>query len=334
MSEIEISTVSNRRDLDHFIDLSWKIYEGDDNWVPPLKKQVRSLLDTAVHPFWKFSERELFLAWRGSEVVGRIAAIIDHNYNSFHDEKMGAWGFFECLDCPEAAAALFSAAEIWTSGKGMTFLRGPLNPSTNYEVGMLIEGFDSPPTVMMTYNPEYYIPLVESCGLQKEKDLVAILVVQNDRAGARVQRLAARVMKNKNIYVRTANKRNFQSEMEIFKDIYNSAWSKNWGFVPMTEEEMTFMGKELIHVMDPELVFFIYYDGQPVGAALSLPDINPLLKRLDGKLGILGLLKALLYKRSQRDERTHHGFQEDSSAAWAATGGLRASEQGWQRKKI
>ncbi len=101
MSEIEISTVSNRRDLDHFIDLSWKIYEGDDNWVPPLKKQVRSLLDTAVHPFWKFSERELFLAWRGSEVVGRIAAIIDHNYNSFHDEKMGAWGFFECLDVPK-----------------------------------------------------------------------------------------------------------------------------------------------------------------------------------------------------------------------------------------
>ncbi|MBI5247982.1 MAG: acyl-CoA N-acyltransferase [Desulfomonile tiedjei] len=297
MAGIEISTVSSRSDLDRFIDLPWKIYAGDNNWVPPLKKQVRRILDTSVHPFWKFSERELFLARRGSEVVGRIAAIVDNNYNSFHDEKMGAWGFFECENDPEAAAALFSAAEMWTSGKGMTFLRGPLNPSTNYEVGMLIEGFESPPTVMMTYNPTYYIPLVESCGFEKEKDLVAILVLPNDRADARVQRLASRVTRNKNIYVRTANKKAFDSEMEIVKEIYNSAWSRNWGFVPMTEEEMTDMGKELVPVMDPELVFFIYYDDQAVGVALVLPDVNPLLKRLNGKIGIRGLLKILLHRK-------------------------------------
>jgi hypothetical protein len=297
MSGIEISTVSKASDLDRFIDLPWKIYAGDKNWVPPLKKQVKQLLNTAVHPFWKFSERELFLARRGSEVVGRIAAIVDHNYNAFHDEKMGAWGFFECQNDAEAAAALFSAAEIWAGGKGMTFFRGPLNPSTNYEVGMLIDGFDSPPTVMMTYNPDYYIPLAESCGFQKEKDLVAIMILPNDKADARVHRLAARVMRNKNIYVRTANKKSFQSEMEIFKDIYNSAWSKNWGFVPMSEDEMTFLGKELLQIMDPELVFFVYYDGQPVGAGLILPDINPLLVRLDGKMGPLGLLKVLLYRK-------------------------------------
>ncbi len=297
MSDIEISTVTNRSDLDQFIDLPWRIYEGDDKWVPPLKKQVRHLLDVSVHPFWKFSERELFVARRGPQVVGRLVAIIDHNYNRFHDEKMAAWGFFECENDTEAAKALFSAAESWASRKGMDFLRGPLNPSTNYEVGMLIEGFELPPTIMMTYNPRYYIPLVESCGCEKEKDLVAILVVHNDRANARIQRLAARVMRNKNIYVRTANKKSFNSEMEIFKDIYNSAWSRNWGFVPMTEEEMTHMGKELLQVMDEDLVFFIYYDQQPVGAALILPDINPLLKRLNGRVGLLGLLKVLLYRK-------------------------------------
>jgi hypothetical protein len=123
------------------------------------------------------------------------------------------------------------------------------------------------------------------------------MILPNDKADARVHRLAARVMRNKNIYVRTANKKSFQSEMEIFKDIYNSAWSKNWGFVPMSEDEMTFLGKELLQIMDPELVFFVYYDGQPVGAGLILPDINPLLVRLDGKMGPLGLLKVLLYRK-------------------------------------
>lgn len=297
MSGIEISTVTNRSDLDQFIDLPWRIYAGEANWVPPLKKQVRRLLDTSIHPFWKFSERELFLARRGSQVVGRIAAIVDHNYNRFHEEKMGAWGFFECEKDTATARALFSVVENWAVGKGMSFLRGPLNPSTNYEVGMLIEGFELPPTIMMTYNPAYYIPLVESCGCEKEKDLVAILIVQNDRANARIERLAARIKRNKNIYVRAGNKKNFHSEMEIFKDIYNSAWSRNWGFVPMTEEETTHLGKELLQVMDADLVFFIYYDDEPVGAALILPDINPLLKRLNGKVGLLGLLKVLFYRK-------------------------------------
>ena len=153
MAGIEIITVERRSELKDFIDLPWKIYAEYPKWVPPLKKEVRRMLDPGIHPFWEFSERILFLARRGSETVGRIAGIIDRHHNEFHGEQMGIWGFFECADDPEAAASLFSSVETWVRRKGMTFVRGPLNPSINYEVGLLIEGFDYPPALMMTYNP-------------------------------------------------------------------------------------------------------------------------------------------------------------------------------------
>jgi hypothetical protein len=296
MSRIEIVPVTSKSLLNSFIELPWKIYAHDENWVPPLKKAVRKLLDTAEHPFWKFSEQALFLARRNSQTVGRIAGIIDNNYNQFHQEKMGAWGFFECDDDPEAAKALFSSVEKWATAKGMDFLRGPLNPSTNYEVGMLIEGFDLPPVLMMTYNPPYYVNLCESCGFKKEKDLVAILLVHDNRASARVERLARRIRKHADIHIRAADKKRFYEEMDLIKDIYNSAWSRNWGFVPMTDDEMNEMGKELVRIMDPDLIFFIYWDQHPVGICVLLPDINPLLKRFNGKIGISGLLKILLHK--------------------------------------
>jgi hypothetical protein len=303
MSHVDIVTVSTPSDLDDFINLPWKIYAGEDNWVPPLKKAVRGMLNKDLHPFWKFSEQVLFLARRGGETVGRIAGIIDNNYNEFHGEKMGIWGFFECENNPDTASRLFGAVEDWTRQKGMTFLRGPLNPSTNYEVGMLLEGFEYPPTIMMTYNPPYYIPLVESCGFSKEKDLVALLLKKTDRATARVERLARRIRKNNNISIRNADKRQFDSEMAIFQDIYNAAWSHNWGFVPMTEGEMHEMAKEMVRIMDPDLIFFLYYDKEPVGICLMLPDINPLLKRLNGKIGLLGLIKVLLYKHEIKGAR-------------------------------
>jgi hypothetical protein len=176
MAGIEIVTVEGGSELKDFIDLPWRIYAEYPNWVPPLKKEVRRLLDPRRHPFWEFSERILFLARRGSKTVGRIAGIIDRHYNQFQSEKMGIWGFFECADDPEAAAALFSSVETWVHQKGMTFIRGPLNPSTNYELGLLIEGFNYPPALMMAYNPPYYPGLVESCGFTKEKDLLAFLI--------------------------------------------------------------------------------------------------------------------------------------------------------------
>lgn len=311
MPQLEIFTVSNASDLDAFINLPWKIYAGDDNWVPPLKKQVHRLLDPDKHPFWKFSERVLFLARRGSETVGRIAGIVDNNYNKFHNEKMGAWGFFECRNDPEAAACLFSAVQDWVSSKGMTFLRGPLNPSTNYEVGLLVEGFQNRPSFMMSYNPSHYGDLVEGYGFEKEKDLFSFLLVKNNRANARVNRLARRLRRKSNIRIRGAEKRNFDSEMALIQEIYDEAWSPNWGFVPMTEDEVLEMGRELVRIADPSVICFLYYDEKPVGVSVMMPDISPVLKRLDGKVGLLGLLKILIHRRDVKGTRALiYGFKK------------------------
>ncbi|HWR72214.1 MAG TPA: acyl-CoA N-acyltransferase, partial [Nitrospirota bacterium] len=199
MAGIEIIAVDGRSELKDFIDLPWRIYAEYPNWVPPLKKEVRRMLDPRRHPFWEFSERMLFLARRGSETVGRIAGIIDRNYNQFHNEKMGIWGFFECADDPEAAAALFSSVETWALRKGMIFLRGPLSPSMNYETGLLIEGFDYPPVVGMTYNPPYYLKLIESGGYTKEKDLLAFLIDGEYRLPGWMDRLAERTAQKKGV---------------------------------------------------------------------------------------------------------------------------------------
>jgi hypothetical protein len=316
MSQIEILEVIEESELDEFIDLPWKIYANDSNWVPPLKKLVRKLLDPAKHPFWKFSERVLFLARCGSRTVGRIAGIVDNNFNSFHHENMCAWGFFECEHDPLVADALFDAVEQWASNKGLSFLRGPLNPSTNYEVGLLVEGFQYPPSFMMPYNPPYYAELVEHCGFSKEKDLLALILERNQKKSDRIERLARRIRKNTNVTIRTVDKKNFDSALALFREIYNMAWSRNWGFVPMTREEMLEMGKELIHIADMDGLFLIYYQDELVGATVAFPDIGPLLKRFNGKIGLLGIFKALLYKHEIRGARvlamgfkkTHQGL--------------------------
>ncbi|MGO9565903.1 MAG: acyl-CoA N-acyltransferase, partial [Desulfomonilaceae bacterium] len=316
MPHVEICQVTTKSEMDEFIDLPWKIYADDPNWVPPLKKAVRKLLDPAKHPFWKFSERVLFLARRGSQTVGRIAGILDKNFNSFQNENMGAWGFFECENHPSTAGALFDAVERWSRDKGLSFLRGPFNPSTNYEVGLLVEGFQYPPSIMMPYNPPYYVQLVESCGFSKEKDLLAVILERNQKKSDRMERLARRIGRNKKVEIRKADKRNFDSEVALIREIYNAAWSRNWGFVPMTDEELLEMGKEMIRIADMDLILFVYYDGEPVGVTVVLPDISPLLKRFNGKIGLLGIFKVLFYKHEIRGARvlamgfkkTHQGL--------------------------
>ncbi|OGV79546.1 MAG: acyl-CoA N-acyltransferase [Lentisphaerae bacterium RIFOXYB12_FULL_65_16] len=297
MAGIEIVVVEGRSELGDFIDFPWKIYAQYPKWVPPLKKEVRRLLDPRRHPFWASAERRLFLARRGSETVGRIAAIIDRRYNELHDEKMGIWGFFECIDDPVAAAALFSAVETWAHEKGMAFVRGPLNPSTNYEVGLLIEGFDHPPAVMMTYNPPYYPKLAESCGFTKEKDLVAFLIDGDYRLPEWMDSLAARIAQKKGVSIRRFRPKDQNAEFALVKEIYNASWSGNWGFVPLSDDEMRDIQKSVMTFADPDLAFFIYYEADPAAVCVIFPDINPLLKRLNGRIGLLGLLKAILYRR-------------------------------------
>jgi GNAT superfamily N-acetyltransferase len=303
MRDLQILPVSNDRDLNDFICFPWKVYPQDSNWVPPLKKEIQRLLDVEKHPFWKFSRRKLFLARRGGEIVGRIAGIIDDNHNKYHNERMGAWGFFECMNDREAASRLFSAVEDWVAKEGMTFLRGPLNPSTNYTVGLLIEGFEQKPTIMMPWNHPYYVDLVEGAGFTKVKDLITMYMTQEDRPSERIERLARRVEEKGKIRSRNGSRKNVDSEMALIADIYKSAWADNWGFIPMTEDEVREMGRNLLPIMREELTFFMYCEDEPVGVVIILPDMNPLLKRLNGKIGPAGIIKYLLYRREVRGYR-------------------------------
>ncbi|MEJ2717060.1 MAG: acyl-CoA N-acyltransferase [Deltaproteobacteria bacterium] len=296
MSGVEMVSVEGFRDIETFIELPWKIYQDDPNWVPPLKSVVRRMLDEQ-HPFWEFSERILLLARRNSETVGRIAGIVDKNYNQFHNTGMGIWGFFECIDDHEISEALFAEVQKWVCQKGMTFLRGPLNPSTNYEVGLLTEGFEHRPTFMMPYNPPYYRDLVESAGFRKEKELVSYIVDRSWKPPEWMQRLADRLKSKGSISVRSANKKNLGEEVALIKHIYDESWNQNWGYVPMTDAEAEEMAGTLVKFADPELIFFIYVNQEPVAVGLVVPDICPLLKRLNGKVGLLGLLKILLYRK-------------------------------------
>jgi hypothetical protein len=294
---IEIVVVEGDSELKDFINLPWILYADYPRWVPPLKKEVRRLLDSRRHPFWSSAERRLFLARRGSQVVGRIAGIIDRRYNEFHCEQMGSWGFLECADDPAAAAALFSAVETWARQEGMAFVRGPLNPSTNYEVGLLVEGFEYPPALMMSYNPPYYSRLVESCGFAKEKDLLAFLIDGDYRLPEWMDQLAERIAKKRGIHIRPSRPKDADAEFALIREIYNASWSDNWGFVPLSDDEMRAIQKDVMRFVDPDMVFFIDYEHEPAAFCVIFPDINPLLKRLNGRIGLLGLLKVLMYRR-------------------------------------
>jgi GNAT superfamily N-acetyltransferase len=283
---VTVKPVKGRADRKRFVDLPWKIYRGDSNWVPPLKASVRELLDVNRHPFYaggREAEMELFLAWDGPDVVGRVAAILNHSHNRVHDEQVVFFGFFEAIDRPDVARDLLGAVEKWAAERGATAVRGPMNPSTNYECGLLIEGFGRPPALMMTYNPKSYPRLIEGSGYTKVKDLHAYISPVHGASLKRLQRLADRTRdRNPTLSTRGADLANFEREVNLFQEIYNSAWEKNWGFVPLSDTEITWLAKELKPLVQADLLRFALDDGQPVGFLLVMPDWNPVLADLDG----------------------------------------------------
>lgn len=296
MTNTRVTRVDGRSGLKSFTDVPWSIYENDPNWIPPLRSHVRALLDDRKHPFWNCAERALFIAYRGTKPVGRVAGIIDRNFNEYQKSGAGIWGFFECVNDRDVAQALFEPLEQWACSKGMTYLRGPFNPSTNYEVGILVDGFEHRPTFMMPYNPPYYGTLLESVGLKKEKDLLSYIVDDSCTPPAWMAKLAERLKKEGRFSIRSADKKNLREELNLIKDVYDASWSHNWGFVPMTDEEFAEMGKDLVRIADTDLIFFIYDGNRVVGVAVIVPDITPLFKHLNGKLGLIGVVKALLYR--------------------------------------
>ena len=318
---IEVVAISGKSGLKEFVKLPWSIYGSDPHWVPPLQIAVKELLDKAKHPFYANADAEFFVARRDGRTVGRIAAIIDRNHNKFHDEKAGFFGFFESIDDAEVARTLLKTAREWVGARGAEFLRGPVNPSTNYECGLLVEGFDSSPMVMMTYNPRYYPQLMEQAGLRKVKDLYSFVNTADGVDIEKIGRVSDRAMKRHGVVVRPVNMKDFQGEVSRIWDVYNAAWEKNWGFVPMTKEEFFLMGKEMKQILNPEMVLIGEIAGRMIGFALALPDVNVALKPANGRLLPTGLLKILYYQRKIRAVRVIAlGVVEEFRATGVAAG--------------
>lgn len=302
MAGIEIVS-ADKQGIKEFVELPYRLYRSDPHWVPPLRIAVKELLDRDKHPFYKNAEAEFFLARRNGDVVGRIAAVIDRAHNQFHGENAGFFGFFECIDDSAVAEALLGRAREWVSQRGARFLRGPVNPSTNYECGMLIEGFDSSPMIMMTYNPPYYPKLMDRIGLRKAKDLLAYSSSTTRIDAQKIERVAERSLAKNGIRVRPINMKDFAREVELVWNVYSSAWARNWGFVPMSREEFFQQGKEMKQILKPELVLIGEAAGRVVGFALALPDVNQALKPAGGSLFPTGLLKILYYQRLVKSVR-------------------------------
>jgi GNAT superfamily N-acetyltransferase len=303
---ITITPVRSKKDLDTFIRLVWPIYRGDPNWVPPVIADRRKLLDRARNPFYQHAEMELFIARRDGEPVGRIAAIINRNHNEEHGDRVGFFGFFETVNDTAVAHPLLAAAEGWLLERGMTAMRGPVNPSMNDETGLLVEGFDDPPNILMTYNPKYYSSVIESFGLTKVKDLYAYWLDAGTFVTPKLERVQARVRERDGVTIRTVKfspKEAFLKDIETIRQIYNEAWVPTWGFVKMTDEEFSFAASDLRQIAERDLVIFAEKDGRTVGFALGLPDINQAL--IDNRRGgMIGAgLRLLLGKRKIRRGR-------------------------------
>ncbi|MDF1536679.1 MAG: N-acetyltransferase [bacterium] len=300
---LRIVPADTGRAFKQFINLPWSIYRDDPYWVPPMKSAVRFLL-SSKHPFYRHAEIRLFLAMKQGVPVGRIAAIVNHRHNEFHDEKAGFFGFFECVDDQDVADALLAGAQDWLAASGADIVRGPVNPSTNEECGLLVENFLSSPMVMMTYNPPYYADLLVGAGYEKAKDLYAYWYHVGKKLPDRLERIARKVKEREpGLNVRPIDMGRFTEELDVVKVVYNEAWERNWGFVPMTAEELDHMARQLKPVVVPEMVSLAFVDDEPAGFILALPDLNQVLKILNGTLFTPRLFKALSAGRRIRTGR-------------------------------
>lgn len=281
-SELRVAPVETPMNLEAFIRLPWDVYRDDPYWVPPFLSEQRELFTT--HPFHAHSHARYFLARRGNKVVGRIAGIINHNHNQHWNDKVGFFGFYEVLEDRAASDALLAAAADFVRSEGMTALRGPANFSTNEECGLLVAGWGAP-VVLMTYNPRYYVDFIEGAGYTNVQNLYAyhfdLAKYAPDGTGVhpKILRVMEKVRQRMNITVRPIDMRNFNVEAKRFEKIYNAAWKRNWGFVPLTEAEVDHEIHALKPLLDPKTVFFAEIAGQPVGAILPLPDFNQVLHK-------------------------------------------------------
>jgi len=305
MPSLEIKPVNGKRDQKQFLELPWSIYQGDPNWIPPLRMDQKEMVNYKKHPFYDYAEIQTFLAVRGDEVVGRIAAIVNPRHNDRYDEKIGFVGFFESIDDKQVADGLFNAAKAWLAERDIHTMRGPVNPSLNYTVGLLIERFDLAPTFMMTYNPAYYPALWENYGFEKTQDLYAYWghIDMLDTIDEKLKWVVRECQSRFKVHLRRINRKKFVEEVRMFLDIYNKSLVGTWGFTPMSEAECEHMAQGLKWLIVPEMTTVAEVDGKPIGAVFGLLDYNPTIKKIDGRLLPFGFLRLLNSKRKTKRVR-------------------------------
>ncbi|MFP5039868.1 hypothetical protein [Parasediminibacterium sp. JCM 36343] len=296
---IRAEEVKTKKQMAAFIDFPHELYKGDVNYVPELFIAQRDLLTPGKHPFHEHSVLQLFLVYENDVVKGRIAAIINNNHNEFNHASDGFFGFFDCVNDKAVAKLLFKTAAAWLLEKNSSLASfvGPVNPSTNEPCGALIEGFDKPPLAMMTYNKPYYNELIEACGFKKDIDLLAYDIdirEINDRPVQLEEALLKR-LKSKNIIIRPINMKDYKNEVAKVKEVYNTAWDKNLGFVPMTDNEFNYLAKDLKMIVDEKFAMLAEHNGKLIGFGLAIPDINQVLIKIKkGRLLPTGIIKLLL----------------------------------------
>ena len=299
MSQLEVLPVASRRDRKRFFDLPWELYQGDPNWVPPIRLVQKELLNFRRHPFYDDAEIQTFLALKDGRPCGRIAALVNHAHNRWYNEKRGFFGFFEAEEDEEVSGRLFDAALNWFSERGIEAVRGPVNPSLNYECGLLVNGFHEAPWFMMTYNKPYYDRLIQGYGFRKSQNLYAFWghVDMLDEISRRLYSLSHSILDRFDLKCRMMDVKQFDREIKTFLEIYNKSLVSTWGFVPMSEGEVKKQASGMKHMIVPELTTIAEIDGKPVGTMFGLLDYNQRIKQIDGRLLPFGFLKLLRNRR-------------------------------------
>ena len=295
---IEVFPLSNSKDRKEFINLPWSLYASQNSaWIPPLKLQAAGMLKES-HPFFNQAKGKFWIAKQNGCSVGRIAAFTNKAYDEFHGEEVGFFGFFDSVDDQEISKPLFETVESFFRQEKVDSIQGPINYSTNYEMGLLVDGFDEEPAIMMNYNHPYYADLIQSADYKKAKDVFAYDVPINVDLPEKVKMVVKKVEQSENISYRPVNLKKWDQEIKTMFDIYNKAWEKNWGFVPMSESEFLLMAKEMKSIVNPNLILFASVKGRDVGFIIALPDFNQVLKHIpNGKLFPTGILKVLNAKK-------------------------------------
>ena len=348
MASLSIRPIQSKADRKAFVDFAWEVYRDDPAWIPPLKDEVHGLLNPKKNPWFEHARAQLWLAERGGRIVGRISAQVDDLVLEHMGQGTGQWGMFEALDA-EAAAALIQTAEDWLREQRMIRSLGPFSLSIWDEPGLEIEGFEEPPTVMMGHHRPDYEKWVEAAGYDKSKDLLTYEVDITNWSDPTISRLIAMGEKNGRIRIRMVDKSRFDEEARVILGLLNDAWSDNWGFVPLTESEIAYAGKKLKPIIYKELVRIAEYDGEPVAFMITIPDMNALIKDLNGELFPFNWAKLLWRLRRPRTERARvplmgvarkfHGSRLASQLAFmlieftrrdaVGTYGIKTGEFGW-----